>query len=67
MNSMFSECSSIESIDLSYFNISSVIYMNYMFSGCTSLLSVDLSRSEEANNVISTVEMFNECNSLRYY
>ena len=41
---MFNSCSSLESIDLSSFQTSSVSDMGYMFCGCSSLKSVDLSR-----------------------
>ena len=40
---LFSNCSSLESIDLSHFNTSSATSMQLMFSKCTRLKSLDLS------------------------
>ena len=40
---MFSNCSSLTSLDLSNFNTSRVINMQYMFYGCSSMTSLDLS------------------------
>ena len=37
MSSMFYECSSLESIDLSSFNTTNVNNMSFMFFGCSSL------------------------------
>ena len=37
MQSMFSGCSSLQSLDLSSFNTTSVTNMNSMFTGCSSL------------------------------
>ena len=37
MSSLFSGCSSLTSIDLSYINIDSLTNMNSMFKNCTSL------------------------------
>ena len=42
-NSMFSDMSSLTSLDLSNFDTSSVTDMSYMFSGVSSLTSLDLS------------------------
>ena len=39
-DSMFSGCSNITEIDLSYFNSSNVNNINSMFNGCTSLKSI---------------------------
>ena len=43
MNSMFSGCSSLETIDLSPLNTSLVTSMEFMFGLCNSLKSIDLS------------------------
>ena len=62
MNYMFSECSSLKSIDLSNCNLTSVVYMSYMFNGCTSLESVSF--PESLQNLMNTQYMFYECSSL---
>ena len=43
MSYMFSDCSSLTSLDLSFFNTINVKDMNYMFDGCFPLINVDLS------------------------
>ena len=43
MNFMFSDCSSLVSLDLSGFDTSNVREMNAMFSNCSSLVFLDLS------------------------
>ena len=64
MEYMFSCCTSLKSIDLSHFDMSSVENTNYMFSNCTSLESVDLSGT---NMVKATTMqgMFKNCTSLK--
>ena len=42
MNNMFSECSSLQSLDLSSFDTINVINMNNMFLNCILLESVNL-------------------------
>ena len=49
MNYMFSGCSSLENIDLTNFNISSLTQLSYIFSGCSSLKSIDLSKFDISN------------------
>ena len=39
---MFSDCSSLEELNLSKFNTSNVKTMFYMFYGCSSLTNIDL-------------------------
>ena len=46
---MFSDCSSLKSLDLSNINIYNIKDMSYMFSECFSLTSFDLSNF---NNII---------------
>ena len=65
MNQMFYGCLDLNSLDLSSFNTSKVIYMNQMFYGCRSLISLDLSNFDFSS--ISDVEnMFSSCSSLEY-
>ena len=42
LSCMFSDCSSLTSIDLSNFNTNNVTNMSCMFSGCSSLTSINL-------------------------
>ena len=64
MSRMFSECPSLESIDLSSFNTTNVKNMSEMFYECSSLKSIDLS-SFNTTNVKDMREMFDECPSLK--
>ena len=64
MSGMFSNCSSLTSLDLSNFNTSNVTLMTGMFSFCPSLTSVNLS-SFDTSNVTDMNSMFLECASLR--
>ena len=61
---MFSGCSSLKSINLLYFNTSSVINMNSLFEGCSKLESIDLSNFE-TSLVNSMSRMFYGCNNLK--
>ncbi|MGY3723785.1 BspA family leucine-rich repeat surface protein, partial [Lactococcus garvieae] len=66
MNSMFSGCSSLTTLDLSSFDTSNVTRMGSMFSGCSSLTTLDLS-SFDTSNVIGRASMsymFQGCSSL---
>ena len=60
---MFHYCKNLTSIDLSNFDISSVIDMSYMFFNCTSLKSIDLSNFD-TSSVINMSYMFGLCTSL---
>ena len=57
MNSMFDNCSSLKSIDLSGFNTANVKYMHHMFCNCSSLTSLDVSNFN-TSNVTDMIEMF---------
>ena len=63
-NSMFRNCSSLESIDLSSFNTSNVHDMSGMFLSSSSLKSIDLS-SINTSNVKNMSGMFCLCSSLK--
>ncbi len=63
MSSMFWECSSLTSIDLSHFDTSNVENMLSMFSGCTSLTSIDLS-SFKTDNLKTMSNLFYNCTKL---
>ncbi len=51
MRNMFSNCSSLTSLNLSKFDINNVINMNNMFSECTSLTSLNLSNFRFDNKI----------------
>jgi len=60
MNSMFSGCELLTSLDLSSFNTSNVTNMNGMFLSCTGLQIVDVS-SFDISNVTDMRMMFGSC------
>ena len=61
MNSMFSKCSSLISLNLSNFNTNNVNNMNGMFYNCSSLVSLNLS-SFNTNNVQNMSGLFIKLN-----
>ena len=63
MGSMFSDCSSLTSIDVSNFNTANVTNMDWMFSNCSSLTSLDVSNFN-TSIVTSMNGIFNKCSSL---
>lgn len=63
MEQMFSNCSSLTSIDLSSFYTKNVENMKGMFSGCTSLKSLNLSYFN-TSKVKDMSSMFSSCSSL---
>ena len=63
MSWMFSQCSSLNSIDLSSFNTSNVTKMIRIFEKCSSLNSINLS-SFNTSNVTNMGGMFSDCSSL---
>ena len=64
MNNMFSGCSSLENIDLTDFNTSSLTQLSSIFSGCSSLKSIDLSKFD-ISNVQDMSYIFYNCISLK--
>lgn len=64
MASLFSGCSSLESLDLSKLDTSNTIEMRKMFNNCTSLVSLDLSKFN-TKNVTTMSYMFAGCSSLK--
>ena len=63
MNSMFSSCSSLTSLDLGRFNTNEVTDMGSMFNNCSSLTSLDLSNFN-TSAVAGMTYMFFGCSSL---
>ena len=62
---MFSNCSSLTSLDLSNFNTNNVETMSDMFSNCSSLTSLNLSNFN-TNNVKDMSYMLNGINKSCY-
>ena len=60
---MFSECSSLKSLNVSNFNTAKVTHMHYMFNECSSLESLDVSGWNTAN-VTTMSYMFYNCGGL---
>ena len=63
MASMFSNCSSLNTLDLSNFNTSNVTNIGWMFSSCSSLKTLDLSNFN-TSNVNDMGQMFYNCTEL---
>ena len=61
MGSMFSRCTSLETLDLSMFDTSNVTNMRNMFDGCKNLKSVNLS-GWDTSKVTTMYWMFQNCN-----
>jgi surface protein len=64
MRCMFSNCSSLTSLDLSNFKTDNVTDMSRMFSRCSSLTSLDVSNFK-TDKVTNMYEMFNNCSNLK--
>ena len=64
MSSMFSDCSSLRSLNLSNFNTSKVENMRFMFFGCSSLTELNVSNFN-TSAVTSMGEMFFGCSGLK--
>ena len=63
MSYMFSNCLSLESLDLSSFNTANVISMYRMFFNCSNLTSIYVSGSFTTDGVTVSSEMFSSCSS----
>ena len=63
MNSMFSGCICLKSLDVTNFNTANVKDMRYMFTDCRNLAELDLSNFNTAN-VEDMRSMFSECKNL---
>lgn len=64
MNSMFSKCTSLETLDLSSFNTEKVKNMYAMFDGATNLRSIKLPKGFIGSSVTNLCSMFKDCTSL---
>ena len=63
MQSMFENCTSLTTVDLSSYTTNSVTNMSSMFSGCNKLTNVDLSNFN-TTSVTNMQYMFSGCNKL---
>ena len=63
MDGMFTNCSSLTSLDVSDFDTSKVTHMNAMFNGCANLTTLDVSNFN-TSNVTDMNRMFYNCNKL---
>ena len=61
---MFTDCSSLKSLDVSNFDTSKVTDMSYMFQGCSSLQQLDISNFD-TSKVTAMYYMFHTCSSLK--
>lgn len=64
MNLMFSQCTSLETLDLSSFNTEKVKNMYAMFDGSTNLRSIKLPEGFIGSSVTNLCSMFKDCTSL---
>lgn len=64
MNSMFTKCTSLETLDLSSFNTEKVTDMQTMFTGSTNLRTINLPKGFIGSNVTDLNGMFRGCVSL---
>lgn len=64
MGSMFSKCTSLETLDLSSFNTEKVTDMQTMFEGSTNLRTINLPKGFIGSNVTDLNGMFRGCVSL---
>ena len=64
MTQMFSNSSSLETLDLSSFNTEKVINMYAMFDGATNLRSIKLPQGFIGSSVTNLCSMFKDCTSL---
>ena len=64
MQSMFSSCTSLETLDLSSFNTEKVTNMSKMFVGSTNLRTINLPKGFIGSSVTDLRSMFKDCTSL---
>ena len=62
---MFAYCSSLENLDLSFFDTSKVNDMSFMFQNCFSITSINLS-SFDLTKVTTMERIFENCTNITY-
>lgn len=65
-DSMFANCSSLTSLDLSVFKTFSAVKMGGMFSDCTNLRDIDFGENFSTARVIYMSSMFSGCRALKH-
>ena len=65
MNRLFAYCSSLTSLDVTYFNTANVTGMNNMFYSCSALTTIYASDNFVTDKVESSYNMFYDCTSLK--
>lgn len=63
MNSMFTSCFTLKTVDVSHFNTQNLTNMYNMFASCTSLTTIDLSNFD-TKKVTSMTQLFINCKNL---
>ena len=63
MNSMFTSCFTLKTVDVSHFNTQNLTNMYNMFASCTSLTTIDLSNFD-TKKVTSMKQLFINCKNL---
>ena len=65
MNAMFTNCSSLTTLDVSSWNTANVTQMYNMFGGCKQLTSINGLNNWDVSKVTNINWMFNNCNELK--
>ncbi len=65
MSDLFADCSSLTSIDLTYFNFKNLKKTQYMFNRCSNLTTIILPTDEKATSLQNCKSMFYGCSQLR--
>ena len=65
MESMFRDCSSVKSLDLSSFDTGKVSIMTTMFQFCTALTTIYVSEKWNMKSVVLSNNMFYRCTKLK--
>lgn len=63
MNSMFTSCFTLKTVDVSHFNTQNLTNMYNMFASCTSLTTIDLSNFD-TKKVTTMTQLFINCKNL---
>ena len=65
MSSMFYNCSSLTSLDVTHFNTAKVTDMSFMFASCGALTTIYVSDKFVTDKVTKGSNMFNNCKNLK--
>ena len=67
MYSMFYNCSSLTSLDVTHFNTANVTNMSFMFASCGALTTIYVSDKFVTDKVTKGSNMFNNCKNLKRF